>query len=195
VVVGNWSVDVALQFSPGSEMLASESETFQVSLSGTEASPIIQVKATSEIFAYQSRQISGKNGQAAVELKASPRWSAAELGETSIQGLSILRRNGVGYVSFADHGLKGRSESTIRVVVKELSTGSVIVDETVQSMMGTQLLPLGNRFVKGADYEIQLEVTRTGASIQGLEQNEMQFCFSKMTRTKLMSSLTIRSKS
>lgn len=158
---------VSVIFPAESALLASEKESIQLVLGGTEQAPEVQVVVQSNVFKYEVAVARQEGREKVFVLKVLPKWNAANAGSATVSGLKLAFIQGQGKISFTESFADSRIQTAYLVEVRDQqSQGLVFEKELTGSSAKVIEIPAAGLAREGK-YLISLRVLRQGVSLEG----------------------------
>lgn len=158
---------VAIVFPAEAVLLQGEMEKVLVTLRGSEASPDVQISIQSDIFSYTIEQVRTEGRDRVFILKMSPRWTEANAGASTVQGLKLSFSKGQGKVSFKETVASPRMTSTYSVEIRDQQSQALVFEQQLQVAEAKTIEVAAANVVREGKYNVSLTVLRQGANVLG----------------------------
>nr|HRO68378.1 hypothetical protein [Pseudobdellovibrionaceae bacterium] len=135
----NWEAKVTLRFPEQAILTSKEKEVFVIQLVGDENNPQVVVATTESVFAYEPvvRVVNANTFE--VEMQWRPKYGADEIGQTSLQSLSVVSTKGRNEFVLQDEGARDRVLSRYHLQIRDGAT-QALVHETQWEVEGVKPL-------------------------------------------------------
>lgn len=155
-------VPVTVIFPKGSELFASEQESFTLSLEGTEQKPTVNLKNIKTIFGYTIKSQQQRAGGVEIELSMTPLYTSTQLGVQTIQKLTLAEAKNGSTISFEDTGLRARVFTEYAYQIVDKGTQEMIAEGQIQAQGTSVRHQLDVQLQDLREYQIHLRVVRQG---------------------------------
>lgn len=113
-----WTQPVTVIFPAQATLNAGERESIQLTLTGSEQAPQVNLQILDSVYGYQVLRQDVTPGLIVIELGLTPKYTPGDLGSVTIQGLQLqVPGNAPSSVRFQDNGRKNRVVTNYRVTV------------------------------------------------------------------------------
>ncbi len=165
-----WEMNVQIQFPSQTVLQGSESESFEVALTGDESNPGVEFKIVDSIYGYRIAYQDIKVTSGLVQLELVPKFSERDLGEASIKKVELAVRNEqFSEIVIHDRGLVPRVQTTVSYRVLEKGSREVVAEgqgSSATARQGILELRLPKPISSDFDYMVQLSFTRSGVVLE-----------------------------
>jgi hypothetical protein len=164
----NWKADVVLRFPDAAALLPKEVETFNVQLLGDENNPELSVTLKDTVYGYAPIVNVINANTFEVDMQLRPKYTAAQLGEGSLEGVSIVSSNGQNIAIVRDAGTRYRVLSQYQLQLLNPADGTVI-GELAWEQNGAKAVQektLPTNLAPGQIVQIRLAVQRTSVLLE-----------------------------
>lgn len=158
---------VAVIFPQEALLVGAETEQVQIKLSGTEQNPDVRILVRSDIFNYEIAQTRQDGREKVFVLKVVPKWSAANAGASSIQGLKLSFIQGQARVSFKETISSARMNTAYTLEVRDQQSQELILQQQLENAAARVVDVVVPGAVREGKYTVSLKVERVGANIAG----------------------------
>lgn len=163
------NIEVVLLFPKNSDLLNTETEVFDVTLTQGSPKPQVELKMNQTIYGYKILKQEARGQRIEIELGLTPKYTTQELGEKSVSLLKMVLDLDGFQVNFLDQGLRSRVETKYRVQIKNKTTQEVVLDQVAMGVLDKKnvkiILPKSLELEN--DYDLSLQVYRTGVVLNG----------------------------
>ncbi len=160
-----WGIEARVQLPQEATLVEGESETILVRLTGTEASPDVEVQIDSPVFSYRVVSKERLGNAILVGLATVPKYQPSDLAEQTILGL-VLGPNAQGSqeIRFEDRGVVARVSSGYKAEIFDKELGRWIFSADSEASFGSRLIiiPVSVAISPERDYQVRLTVHREG---------------------------------
>lgn len=163
-----WGVNVVVNFPQEAALQGDETERVTAQIAGNEAAPDAAVSVDGQIFNYRVANKQLENGTLKVDLQMVAKYSAADLGPSTVTGLALVRDVYSNYsVQFKDAGNAARVATKYFVQVLDRDTNKTVFEQISNGSLSARdvILPVGNVIDPTHDHSVKLVVSREGIVI------------------------------
>lgn len=163
-------VAVTLRFPQGSELQGKEAESFKVALSGSSQNLKVDFSILQTVLGYKVANQNLQGAQATIDLVLAPKYTAEELGTSTVSGVDLVQTQAGPQVVLIDKGQKPRVQSSYSVQVRLKQTNAIVGEGTgVSSGSEKVILPLiQSQLINDETYLIDVRIQRSGIVVPGL---------------------------
>ncbi|MES3037457.1 MAG: hypothetical protein V4736_06065 [Bdellovibrionota bacterium] len=159
-------VDVEILFPSAAILEAGEAEKLKITLQSVDANAVVALEVLESVYGYKVLSQTGTDKNVRIELDLAPKYSAAEVGEASIEALMLVGAGEKMAVAFNDKGIRKKTTTqyTLRIIDP---AGAVISEQSIASNGAAKVqlpIPALDPAVK---YDAELRVRREGAVLAG----------------------------
>lgn len=158
---------VAVTFPAEAALLAGEAEKIQVTLSGEESAPVVNVTVQSNVFNYVVDQTRTNGREKEFVLKLVPKWTEQNAGTATVQGLKLSFSNGQAAVTFKETVASARTTSVYTVEVRDQQSSAVIVQQRLENAEAKVIAIPAAGLARDGKYTVLLHVERKGVNVAG----------------------------
>lgn len=155
-----------------------EKESFKLEMTSADD---VRLDFANTLYGYRiaDRRLAGRN--LTLRLELAPKYSAAELGEKTVSGLSMTIKNGAATAAFTDAGLKPKVTTSYQVSVADKKTGEVLELTGVVASSGKDKVSvaLKQKYSTDVEYAVGVVVKREGPVLAGVLSFVKSFTRSK----------------
>ena len=160
----NWEQDVEVIFPAENKIFAQDEEIFSIQLKGSEQNPSVEIVFTKSPYKYQVSSNISSGKKITLNLTNLPYLKASDLDQEKIQLLGVRSVQGKNYLALYDKLNIPYIENQYSLKIVKWVDKSILLEKTLPDL--SEAIELTSAFDPKSEYEIQLQVNRSGLLIE-----------------------------
>lgn len=156
---------VTVVFPSEASLIANEQERIHVVLKGDESNPQVMVQVQSDIFSYEIEQTRQEGRDKVLILKVVPKWTNANAGPATVQGLKLGFSKNQGRITFKETISSKRLTTIYTLEVRDTQGQNVVFEQHLEGTEAKVFDVETPGLSRDGKYSILLRVERQGMNV------------------------------